>query len=103
VPFLRIKSEDLLGGDEGTLRRLLDFMGLRWHDGWTFERRRVVDRWNHKTDRDVDPLQVLRHPATVEAAARLGYDPADIDTAALAARYRGTPDDGRDRVGRFAS
>ena len=103
VPFLRLKSEDLLAGDGETLERLLDFMDLPSHDGWRLETRRRVDRWNHRTDRRVDPLEVRRHPRTLEAAQRLGYDAAGIDVGTLEARYSGEPDSGLDRIGRFAS
>lgn len=103
IPFLRVKSEGLLGGDHAVLERLVEFMGLPWRDGWVAQTQRVVDRWQHHTDSDVDPLQVLDHPATVDAAHRLGYDFEDVDVAALEARYRGEPDAGLDRVGRFAS
>jgi hypothetical protein len=103
VPFLRIKSEDLLGGDRDTLASLLDFMELPWDDGWIDATERTVDRWHHHTDQDVDPLKVHEHPRTVDTAARLGYDVSDLDLGALEARYRGEPDPGLDRVGRFAT
>jgi hypothetical protein len=101
VPFMRVRSEDLLGGDRSELERLLEFMGLRWRPEWVRHAESRVDRWHHHTDAEVDPLVVLEHPATVETAARLGYDAGDVDRGALAARYRGTPDPGQDRVGRY--
>jgi hypothetical protein len=103
VPFARVRSEDLLGGDRGTLERLLAFMDLPWDERWTARTDALVDRWHHRTDSDVDPLAVLRHPATVEAAARVGYDAGDIDVSALEQRYRGEPDPGLDRIGRFGA
>jgi hypothetical protein len=103
IPFLRVRSEDMLAGDRNTLARLLEFMQLPWDERWIEQTARTVDRWHHHTDRDVDPLLVRDHPATVEAAARLGYDVAELDLAALEARYRGEPDPGLDRIGRFAS
>jgi hypothetical protein len=103
VPFLRLKSEELLGGGSAALRELLTFMGSPWDEDWGASKRQRVDRWHHHTDLDVDPLQVLDHPRTVETAARLGYGAADVDLDALGARYRGEPDPGLDRVGRFAS
>ena len=102
VPFLRVKSEALLGGDKQAMRSLLDFMRLPWREGWPLETRRNVDRWHHHTDREVDPLRIHRHRATVQAAHELGYALDGLDLAALAARYRGRPDTGLDRVGRFA-
>jgi hypothetical protein len=103
VAFMRVKSEDVLGGDRAELERLLDFVGVPWDDGWIAQTERMVDRWHHHTDRDVDALEVLSHPAAVAAGERLGYDVGAIDAAALNARYRGEPDAGDDRVGRFAS
>lgn len=103
IPFLRVQSERLLGGERDALERLVEFMELPWDDAWVGQTQHVVDRWQHRTDRDVDPLQVLGHPATVDAARRLGYDIEDVDLAALEARYRGEPDSGLDRVGRFGS
>jgi hypothetical protein len=102
IPFLVVRSEDVLGGSPPALERLLEFMDLRWSAGWVEHARRVVDRWHHHTDADVDPLQVLAHPAAVDTAARLGYDAAELDRSALAARYAGRPDPGLDRIGRYA-
>ena len=60
------------------------------------------DRWHHHTDANVDPLRMLEHRATVRTATELGYDVAGVDVAALEARYRGAPDFGVDRIGRYA-
>lgn len=97
IPFMRIASERLLAGERPELERLLRFMDLPWRDGWLDHANRVVDRWHHHTDRETDPLEALRHPATVRTATRLGYDVTDLDVDALEGRYRGTPDPGRDR------
>jgi hypothetical protein len=102
IPFLRVRSEDLLAGDRVEIERLLEFMGLSWHPGWSEHADRLVDRWHHHTDVRVDPLRVLDHAATVEVASALGYNASRVDVGALAARYRGTPDPGLDRVGRYA-
>ena len=103
IPFLRLKSENLLGGDGDALAALLEFMDLPWDDGWVDATERNVDRWHHHTDHEVDPLKVLDHPRTVHTARELGYDVSDLDLDALEARYRGEPDPGLDRVGRFAT
>ena len=103
IPFVRVKSEDVLAGDRAELERLVAFMGLPWDDAWLGHTRRVVDRWRHHTDREVDPLEVLDPATTVDTARRLGYDVEDVDVAALEARYRGEPDAGLDRVGRFVT
>lgn len=101
IPFMRVRSEELLGGSRATLERLLGFMGLPCRAGWLQHAGRVVDRWRHHTDARVEPLEVLSHPATVHAATKLGYDPGDIDRAALTARYGGRPAPGLDRFGRY--
>jgi hypothetical protein len=102
VPFLRLKSEDLLGGERRAFERLVGFMQLRWDERLLERTGRRIDRWYHHTDRDLDPLAIRDHPKAIETAARLGYDAADFDLAALKARYRGEPDPGLDRIGRFA-
>ncbi len=103
VPFLRVQSEHLLRGERPELERLLRFMELPWQDGWLQHTGRLVDRWHHRTDEAVDPLQALEHEMTLTVARRLGYDVAGVDVVALGARYRGRPDDGLDRVGRWSS
>ncbi len=100
IPLIKVPSEALLGGDRGEMERLLDFMGLPWRAGWTAHAEHVVDRWHHHTEAHVDPLRVLKHPATVQTATELGYDVVPLDVAALEARYRGAPDPGLDRIGR---
>jgi hypothetical protein len=101
IPFLRLRAEDVLGGRRTTLERLLAFMELPWRDGWVEHAGRLVDRWHHRTDTPVDPTLVLSHPLAVQTASRLGYDAAQFDRAALAARYSGEPDPGLDRIGRY--
>jgi hypothetical protein len=101
VPFMRVRAERLLAGERVELERLLEFMGLPWRAGWLEHAERMVDRWHHHTDQDVDPLQVHRHPRTVQVARQLGYDLDELDLAGLQARYRGEPDPGLDRVGRY--
>ncbi|MBV9800869.1 MAG: hypothetical protein JO039_22670 [Solirubrobacterales bacterium] len=101
VPVLRIKSEEILSGKREAMGPLLEFMQLPWDERWRAHAGRVVDRWHHHSDEPVDPLDVHRHPGTVEVAGELGYDLDDLDLPALRARYRGQPDPGLDRVGRF--
>jgi hypothetical protein len=101
VPLLRLKSEDLLGGDRHALERLVAFLELPWDEGLLERTSTRVDRWYHHTDRELDPLAVRDHPKTIETARRLGYDATDLDLATLEARYRGEPDRGLDRTGRY--
>jgi hypothetical protein len=101
IPFLRVKSEDVLVGHPPTLQQLLGFMGLDRRDDWRAHTKRVVDRWHHHTDALVDPLEVLAHPMTVQTAGSLGYDAAAVDVDALQARYQGAPDAGLDRFRRY--
>jgi hypothetical protein len=90
VPILRVQAEDLLAGDREALERLLAFMELPWHEGWLEHSRRVVDRWQQHDGR-VDPLEVHRHPTTVELATELGYDLGTLNVGALEGHYRGEP------------
>jgi hypothetical protein len=101
IPLLRVKSEEMLAGDPGVLERLVEHMGLPFDERWPERTRRQVDRWHHRTDRDLDPMQIVRHPGTLETARRLGYGMDEIDLDALRARYSGEPDAGADRLGRF--
>jgi hypothetical protein len=101
IPVLRIQSELMLSGDRAELERLLEFIGLPWREEWLAHAGHKVDRWHHHTDRAIDPLQVHRHPVTLEVARRLGYDLDRLNLGALLARYRGEPDPGLDRIGRF--
>jgi hypothetical protein len=101
IPLHRVQSERLLAGERAELERLLEFMGLPWRDRWLEHAGRRVDRWHHHTDQPVDPLQVRRHPRTIEVASQLGYDVERLDLDALSARYRGEPDPGLDRLGRY--
>jgi hypothetical protein len=97
IPFLRIQSERMLGGDRATLQALLDHMQLEWDEQWVERTGRRVDRWSHHTDLDVDPLLIERHPAALHTAERLGYAASAVDLDALRARYIGAPDAGLDR------
>jgi hypothetical protein len=89
IPFLRVKAEELLAGERQTLERLLEFMGLPWDERWLDHAGQTVDRWHFHADRSVDPLEVHRHPATVEVARQLGYDMTHLNLGALEARYHG--------------
>ena len=101
VERLVVRSEEMLCGDRPTLQRLIDFCDLPWDDRLPGLTRRRVDRWHHHTSELDDPALVRRHPLAVEVAARLGYEAADVRLQELRARYRGTPDAGLDRFGRF--
>jgi hypothetical protein len=101
IPFLRVKSEEMLAGDHATLERLVAHMRLAPDPRWPERANRKVDRWQHRTDRDVEPLQVRRHPAALDAMRRLGYSLEELDLQALEERYRGEPDPGLDRIGRY--
>lgn len=101
IPFLRVSAEKLLGGDRTELECLLDFMDLQWREQWLDHANRLVDRWHHHTEGPVNPTEIRRHAAAMDVARRLGYDVGHLDIAALEARYRGEPDPGLDRVGRW--
>lgn len=103
IPFVRIQSERMLGGDRQVLGALVGHLQLDWDERWLERTQERVDRWNHRTELEVDPLLIERHPAALATAERLGYAGAEVDVAALRERYHGTPDAGLDRVGRFES
>lgn len=86
IPFIRIKAEELLSGDRGELRRLLLFLSLPWDERWPARANESLGRWQRRPGTVVDPLQVHRHPATVQAAWELGYDVAALRGDELYAR-----------------
>lgn len=102
VPFLRLKSEDLLTGHRETLEQLLEFAGLPWEPGWLDHSRDQVDRWHEHTEGHVDALEVHRHPTTVEVARQLGYDVSHLNRGELEAHYRGQPFAEMDQLDRSA-
>lgn len=102
VPFLRIKSEQMLSGERAPLQRLLDFMGLPWDERWLARVRQIVDRWHHHTDEDLDRLDIAPASLTAQVAHTLGYEMSGLDLQALRVRYHGRPDPGLDRLGRFS-
>jgi hypothetical protein len=87
IPFLRVRSEDLLGGERPALEGLLRFLDLPWTDGWLGHVGESVDSWHFHTDEAVEPSEVLRHQATLEVAAEFGYDVGRVNLGALRARY----------------
>jgi hypothetical protein len=97
--FLRIKSEAIMKGERATLQRLLDFLDLPRDARWSARADHAVARWHPHPDPSVDPLEIHRHPATVEVARELGYDVSSLNTGELLARYRGAPDPDPDRIG----
>lgn len=88
VAMHRVKAEDVLDGDEDTLRALCSFMGLPYRARLARRATRRVDEWHHRTDTDFDWRRVLDHTDTVETARRLGYDFVSVDERALADRYK---------------
>lgn len=92
VPFLRIQSERMLAGDRATLHELVAHMGLRWDERWVDATATRVDRWNHRTHREIDPLLIEHHPAAVATAELLGYAPLDVNLLALRDRYSARPE-----------
>jgi hypothetical protein len=75
VPIMRVSSEDLLSGARATLEQLLEFLELPWHDRWPAHAAQLSDR-PHRTieGQAIDPLEVHRHPTTVDVARELGYE-----------------------------
>jgi hypothetical protein len=98
---MRVRAEDLLSGRRAPLEQLLAFMELPWKDAWLGHAGRIVDRRLHHPDDLVDPLEVHRHPTTVELAREVGYEIASLNAGALEAQLRAEPDTAVDRIGRF--
>ena len=73
IPFIRIKAEDMLSGKRPELERLLKFMGLPWDPRWLDRASAVADSWHRQARVLTDPLEVHRHPTTIELARELGY------------------------------
>ena len=97
IPFLRVSAERIVGGDRAAVAKLLDFIGLPWREAW-LDHAEPTDRWFHPTDHEVNPLEVHRHPTTVDVARRLGYELSGLNLGALLAHYDGEPDPQFDRV-----
>lgn len=102
VPFLRIKSEQMLGGQPAPLQRLLEFMDLPWDERWLARTRQIVDRWHHHTDENIDHLDIDPASLTVQVTRALGYEISGLDLRQLKARYQGRPDSGHDRMVSFS-
>lgn len=91
IPFLRVQAERLLAGDRAELERLLEFAGLPWREQWLDRDGSTVAHWRHPQGRAVNPLEVHRHPVTIDVARQLGYDLSRLTLGALLARYDGEP------------
>jgi hypothetical protein len=101
VPFVRVRAEEMLAGDPHALASILELVGAGDVERLRARVGERVDSWSHHTDRELDPGLVAQHPRTVATALRLGYDALIYDAEALRARYRGEPERGLDRHGRF--
>ena len=88
IPLVRVQSEKLLAGDRTEVHKLLELMELDWDERWVARAGQLIDRWHHQTDRAFDPYRISRHEQTLRTARQLGYDPLDIDHAALDRRYK---------------
>ena len=88
IPMVRVQSERLLAGDRTELSKMLELMELDWDERWVARAGQLIDRWHHQTDRAFDPYRISRHEQTLRTARQLGYEPLDIDRAALDRRYR---------------
>jgi hypothetical protein len=93
IPLLRVQAEDVFSGEREPLGRLLAFMELPWHRGWQRRGALTLDRWPRPHD-GVDPLEVHRHPATVETARELGYELAGLTRGTLEAHIAASPGPG---------
>ena len=66
IPFLRINAERIVGGDRPPSPSCSSSSACRGR-AW-LGLAEPADRWLHPTDHEVNPLEVHRHPTTVEVA-----------------------------------
>jgi hypothetical protein len=88
IPWVRVQSERLLAGDRMELSKMLELMELDWDERWVVRAGRMIDRWHHQTDRVFDPQLISHHQQTLHTARQLGYEPLNVDRAALDRRYK---------------
>ena len=81
--FIRVKAEKLLAGERRELERLLGFIRLPWDERWLAREDANEVGWQCSVPEHVDPLEVHRHPTTIEVAAKLGYDVAALTRGEL--------------------
>ncbi len=91
VPWLRVRSEDLFGGDG--LDRVLDFLGMPRREPIYAARRERTDAYVMGTlvKLDAESRSIRDHPRILEIAREVGYDALAIDTQGLKARYEFEP------------
>jgi len=90
LPWLRLSYEDLFAGDG--LSRLLQFLELPHSQELFAARKEPYDEFRYVLADYPDWRLIEEHPATLELAARLGYDPQITGDAQLQRRYLpGTP------------
>ena len=86
--FARFAFERLLD-DAATRAAFAAHIGLDDRPGWRESpTRRVVDRFHRRTAQPIEAWRAAAHPEIVALAQALGYDMAQVDARALAARYR---------------
>ena len=84
--FARFRFEDLVG-DGAARDALRRFLELPARDAWADAGAARVDRFRRWTGVAIDPAAIRGHPEILALARRLGYEPEDVDQAALASRY----------------
>lgn len=91
MPWLRLRSEDLFGGDG--LDRLLDFIGVPRREPIYAERNKRFDAYvmGTRVRLEGEAQSIRDHPRIVEIARQAGYDALAIDTQRLKARYEFEP------------
>lgn len=85
APWLRIRFEDLFGGN--ALQALIAFLNfpVRQDAGIALDQAR--DEFHHLCDSWWNPQDIQKHPEIMDVAAWLGYDPLDFDEHKLRNRY----------------
>ncbi len=89
VPWLRLKTEDMFGGDG--LDRLIAFLGLPRRAGIFDARAERIDQYIMGTHVPLRGEAIADHPGVIELARVLGYQPLSYDKNWMQARYAFSP------------
>lgn len=91
VPWLRLRSEDLFGGD--ALDGLLDFIGVPRRETIYAKRNEHFDAYQMGTAvrLEAEAQSIRNHPRIAAIAQQVGYDPLAVDAQGLRARYEFNP------------
>lgn len=87
IPWLRVKSEEIFGGD--ALMNLINFLKLPQRDVIQNLRSEIKDSHRFLIGNWWDYRNLRDYPEVIELCRKFGYDPFDVDEAKLRERYLG--------------